>query len=71
MKREKISVLIALIITLVLFGVDTVGALSPSRDMLIEFEEYGGECINYVGIGWNVLVLELSELVTHRLPSGS
>lgn len=57
MKREKISVLIALIITLVLFGIDTVGALSPSRDMLIEFEEYGGECINYVGIGWNVLVL--------------
>lgn len=55
MKIIKRSALIALIITLVLFGIDTVGALSSSRDMLIQHEEWGGECSVTKGIGWQVL----------------
>lgn len=57
MKKVKISSLVALIITLVLFGVDTVGALSSSRDMLIQIEQPGGECIDFIGVGWHVLRL--------------
>lgn len=53
-KKICVSALASLIITLVLFIIDTIGALSKSHSMLIQREYSGGECVVYRGVGWIV-----------------
>lgn len=57
MKKVLIrSLLAAFAITLVLFGIDTFGALK-NGDMLISIEQMGGDCSVDRGIGWSILHL--------------
>lgn len=57
MKKTIIwSLLVALTLTLILFGIDTYGALK-NEDMLICYESAGGDCSVDQGIGWSILHL--------------
>ncbi len=50
------SLVAALAVTLILFGIDTCGAL-VSSELPISYERPGGDCSVDQGIGWNILHL--------------